>query len=69
MSSAIVRNGYGKQMIAQSDNPFAFVFLYQKAAMKDKTPMPRFSGESLRYLKALDRKYAKPRPAAATAKS
>ena len=64
MSSAIVRNGYGKQLSAHSDNPFAFVFLYQKAAKKDKTPLPRFSDESLHYLKSLERKYAKPRPAA-----
>ena len=63
MSSAIVRNGYGRQLIAQSDNPFAFVFLYQKAAKKDKTPLPRFSDESLRYLKTLERKYTRPRPA------
>ena len=64
MSLAIVRNGYGKQLIAQSDNPFAFVFLYQKAAKKDKIPLPRFSEAAIRYLKELDRKYAKPRPAA-----
>ena len=63
MSSAIVRNGYGKQLIAQSDNPFAFVFLYQKAAKKDKTPLPRFSDEALRYLRELERKYTKARPA------
>jgi Putative zinc dependent peptidase (DUF5700) len=64
MSSAIVRNGYGKQLIAQSDNPFAFVFLYQKAAKKDKTQLPLFSDVAIRYLKDLERKYAKPRPAA-----
>ena len=64
MSSAIVRNGLGRHMIAQSDNPFAFVFLYQKAAKKDKTPLPRFSDAAIRYLQELERKYAKPRPAA-----
>lgn len=63
MSNAIVRNGFGNQMIAQSDNPFAFVFLYQKAAKKDKTPLPHFSDVAIRYLKELERKYAKPRPA------
>ena len=62
MSSAIVRNGYGKQLILQSDDPFAFVYLYQKSAKKDKTPLPRFSEAAMRYLKELDRKYARPRP-------
>ncbi|WP_035561276.1 DUF5700 domain-containing putative Zn-dependent protease [Hymenobacter sp. IS2118] len=57
MSSAIVRNGYNKPMLARSDNPFAFVLLYQKAAKKDKTPLPRFSDTSIRYLKELKRKY------------
>ena len=61
MSSAIVRNGYGKQLILQSDDPFAFVYLYQKSAKKDKTPLPRFSEAAMRYLKELDRKYARPR--------
>ncbi|GAB3878711.1 hypothetical protein GCM10028824_41150 [Hymenobacter segetis] len=67
MSSAIVRNGYSKQMIAQSDNPFAFVYLYQKAAKKDKSALPRFSDAAIRYLKTLDRQYARPRPVPATA--
>lgn len=60
MSSAIVRNGFGKQMIAQSDNPFAFVFLYQKVAKKDKTLLPHFSDVAISYLKRLKCKYAKP---------
>ena len=67
MSSVIVRNGYGRQLVAQSDNPFAFVFLYQKAAKKDKTKLPRFSDTAVRYLRELSRKYARPRPAAARA--
>ena len=68
MSSAIVRNGYGRQMIAQSDNPFAFVFLYQKAACKAKgpTPLPRFSKASIRHLRALERHYLRLRPAPPT---
>ena len=40
MSSAIVRNGYRPQMIAQFDNPFAFAFLYQKAAKKIRPRCP-----------------------------
>ncbi|MET4074078.1 DUF5700 domain-containing putative Zn-dependent protease [Hymenobacter sp. UYCo722] len=67
MSSAIVRNGYGRQMIAQSDNPFAFVLLYQKAAKKDKTQLPRFSETAIRYLKELERKYIKSQAAKAAA--
>ena len=62
MSSAIVRNGYGKQLIAQSDNPFAFVYLYQKAARKDKNPLPRFSEVSIRYLHEMERRYSKTKP-------
>lgn len=69
MALAIQRNGYTRQLIKAADDPFAFFYLYQKAASKDKTPLPRFSDESLRFLKALERKYAKPQPGAATAKS
>jgi hypothetical protein len=63
MSGIIKSNGYTRQLIATSDNPFAFVYLYQKAAKKDKTHPPRFSEASIRYLKGLERKYTKARPA------
>ncbi|OGX87910.1 hypothetical protein BEN47_10290 [Hymenobacter lapidarius] len=62
MSSAIARNGYNKSMLAQSDNPFAFVLLYQKAAKKGKTPLSRFSNATIHYLKELERKYIRPQP-------
>ena len=56
-------NGYTKQLIATADDPFAFLYLYQKAAKKDKAHPPCFSAASIRYLKGLERKYTKPRPA------
>ena len=63
MSSTIQKNGYAKQLIAVADDPFAFFYLYQKAAKKDKSHPPGFSDASIRYLKGLERKYAKRRPA------
>ncbi|OGX81013.1 hypothetical protein BEN48_07610 [Hymenobacter glacialis] len=65
MSSTIKKNGYAKQMIDKADDPFAFFYLYQKAARKDKTHPPRFSDASMKYLKTLERKYTKSRPAVA----
>ena len=65
MSGTIQRNGYVKQLIAAADDPFAFFYLYQKAARKDKTHPPRFSEAAMRYMKTLERKYAKARPATA----
>lgn len=64
MSAIIEKNGYGRQMIATADNPFAFMALYQKAARKDRARPPVFSAASVRYLKQLERKYTKPKPAA-----
>jgi hypothetical protein len=65
MSSAIKKNGYTKQLIDKADDPFAFFYLYQKAARKDKTHPPRFSDAAMRYLKALEQKYTKARAATA----
>jgi hypothetical protein len=53
MAQVIVRNGYKKQMVAQSTNPFAFFFLYQNAAAKDAAHPPLFSATSITYLKQL----------------
>lgn len=69
MAYTIVQNGYLKRLLAHADDPFAFALLYQKAAKKDKKHPPVFSAVSVRYLKQLARKYAKPRPAPATAKN
>ena len=65
MSGTIQRNGYAKQLITKANDPFAFFYLYQKAARKDKTHPPLFSAAAMRYLKALEQKYTKPRPATA----
>ncbi|MBF9236012.1 hypothetical protein I2I05_01260 [Hymenobacter sp. BT683] len=67
MSSVIEKNGYKKQLLTTCDDPFAFVTLYQKAAKKDKSHPPLFSVASITYLNQLARKYAKPRPAPASA--
>jgi hypothetical protein len=62
MAYAILKSGYKKQLLASADNPFAFVLLYQQAAKKNLA-YPHFSSASARYIKQLERKYAKPRPA------
>lgn len=64
MAYIIYRNGLTKQMLDHADDPFAFALLYQKAAKQDKSHAPVFSDASVRYLRQLVRKYAKPRPAA-----
>ncbi|RZK24441.1 MAG: hypothetical protein EOO56_01360 [Hymenobacter sp.] len=66
LAYTILRNGYLKPMLDHADDPIAFALLYQKAARKDKYHQhpPLFSTISMRYFKQLDRKYAKPRPAA-----
>lgn len=66
MASIIERNGYAQPMIAAVGDPFVFVKLYQKAAKKDATHPPRFSDATVRYLRQLDRAYAKPRVAPPT---
>ena len=63
MASTIKNNGCLKQLIVTSDDPFAFLYLYQKAANKDIAHPPCFSDASIRYLKQLERKYTKARPA------
>ena len=68
MARTVQRNGYTKQLVKAADDPFAFFYLYQKAAKKDKEHAPRFSDDAMRYLKALDARYPRPkarRPATA----
>jgi hypothetical protein len=62
MAYTIYRNGLTKQLLDHADDPFAFALLYQKAAKKDKKHPPVFSDTSVRYLRQLARKYAKPQP-------
>jgi hypothetical protein len=69
MAYTIVRNGLTKPLLDHADDPLAFALLYQKAAQKDKYHQhpPAFAESSVRYLRQLARKYAKPRPAPAAA--
>ena len=69
MAYTIYRQGLAKQLLDQANDPLAFALLYQKAALKDKQHPPVFSAASVRHLRQLARKYAKPRPAAAAPKA
>lgn len=64
MAYTILQNGYRQPLLDHADDPIAFTLLYQKAAKKDKYHQhpPVFSATSVRYLKQLSRKYAKPQP-------
>ena len=67
MARAIQRNGYTRQLVKAADDPFAFLYLYQKAAKKDKEHAPLFSAAAMRYLKALEARYTSGRrPTAAS---
>lgn len=68
MAYTIYRQGMTKQLLDQANDPLAFALLYQKAARQDKQHPPVFSDASVRYLRQLAHKYAKPRPAAAAPK-
>ena len=57
MTDIIVRNGYKKQLLKNIQNPFSFIYLYNKAAKKDKTKPPVLSVKSLQYIKMLEKKY------------
>ena len=61
----ILQNGLLKPLLNHADDPIAFALLYQKPAKKDELHQhpPTFSPASVRYLQALERRYAKPRKA------
>lgn len=59
MADIIVRNGYSKELIANVQNPFYFVSLYNKAAKKDKQHPPVFSDQAIDFSKTLAAKYWK----------
>jgi hypothetical protein len=65
MAYTILQNGYRKPLLDHADDPIAFALLYQKAAQKDKYHQhpPVFSAASVRYLRQLSHKYARPQPA------
>ncbi|MES2274739.1 MAG: DUF5700 domain-containing putative Zn-dependent protease [Bacteroidota bacterium] len=63
MADIIVRNGYKNELIEHIQSPFYFVFLYNKAAKKDKQHPPVFSTITINYLKQLEKLYwVKPKP-------
>ncbi|OKS86868.1 DUF5700 domain-containing putative Zn-dependent protease [Mucilaginibacter polytrichastri] len=55
MARVIVKNGYKKQMVNRSYDPFEFFYLYYEAAKKDEDHPYQFSAASISYLKALRR--------------
>jgi hypothetical protein len=56
MVDVIRRNGLEKRLIAHCDNPFAFFYLYNKAAAQDPAKPPVFSAGTLGYLRELERR-------------
>ena len=57
MTDIIVRNGFKKQLLKNIQNPFTFIYLYNKAAKKDAEKPPTFSTASIDYIKLLEQKY------------
>jgi hypothetical protein len=47
MTDIIARNGYKKQLMNHIQNPFEFIYLYNKAAKKDKEKPYVFNDESI----------------------
>ena len=57
MADVIVRNGYKNQLLKIIQNPFQFIYLYNKAAKKDKKNPPLFADESIKYIQMMEKKY------------
>ena len=57
MADIIVQNGYKKQLLKNIQNPFQFVYLYNKAAKKDAKKPPVFSKISINYVRMMEKKY------------
>lgn len=57
MTDIIVRNGFKKQLISNIQNPFYFIYLYNRAAKKDIKKPPVFASVSIDYIKVLEQKY------------
>ncbi|MBC7555538.1 MAG: hypothetical protein H7195_01095 [Chryseobacterium sp.] len=57
MTDIIVRNGYKKELLENIQNPFQFIYLYNKAAKKDKKNPPLFANESIYYIQIMEKKY------------
>lgn len=57
MADIIVRNGFRKKMLKNIQNPFYFIYLYNKAAKKDRQKPAVFSDTSIAYIESLEKKY------------
>jgi len=58
MARTIIDGGGEREMIDTIGNPFAFIYLYNRAAMKSGTA-PLFSRKAVEYLKELERTYCR----------
>ncbi len=57
MASVIVENGYSQEMLDHCDDPFQFIYIYNKAAQKDKQA-PVFSVNAIRQIELLEKRYS-----------
>ncbi|WPO83572.1 DUF5700 domain-containing putative Zn-dependent protease [Chryseobacterium sp. JJR-5R] len=57
MADIIVKNGLKKQLLQNIQNPFQFIYLYNKAAKKDPGKPSVFSDEAMSYIKMIEKKY------------
>ncbi|MEP6713510.1 MAG: DUF5700 domain-containing putative Zn-dependent protease [Ferruginibacter sp.] len=57
MTDIIVRNGFKKHLLKNIQNPFYFIYLYNRAAKKDSKKPPIFTKSSVNYIKLLEQKY------------
>ncbi|WP_027586012.1 DUF5700 domain-containing putative Zn-dependent protease [Prolixibacter bellariivorans] len=61
MANAIMEKMGKRTLIKQTANPFAFIRLYQRVALKDKKHYPPFSSITMQYLHKLEQKYYLPK--------
>ncbi|MEO7443965.1 MAG: DUF5700 domain-containing putative Zn-dependent protease [Ferruginibacter sp.] len=57
MADIIVINGYKKQLLKNIRNPFYFIYLYNRAALRDVKQPPVFAKASIQYIRSLEKKY------------
>lgn len=57
MTDIIVRNGFKDQLLGNIQNPFYFIYLYNRAARKDPQKPPVFSQASIAYIKKMEKQY------------
>ncbi len=58
MANIIDKNGFKEELIAHIEDPFEFVYLYVKAAKKDREAY-RLSDKTINLIKSIDQKYRK----------